>query len=240
MPVQRRVFRIEEGARASALDTADLHPGFMAELRALREMMAPQSGPSRDANERARAQIAEAEAYKRELGLIHDAVARTRGEMSAFGTKAQGGEYAARASRELVAIAGGTEQATQSILQAAEQIDQAAHVLAASLKSTHDQGLAQDIQERVVQIFEACNFHDLTGQRISHVLGTLKFVEDHVARLLAVWHRIEQFAPQITTEEADRRLLNGPKLPDDRGHFSQDDIDTMFDCSPDPQVSPAA
>jgi chemotaxis protein CheZ len=201
-------------------------------------MMAPRSAPDRDAGERARAQVAEAEAYKRELGLIHATVARSRNEMSAFGTKAQGGEYAARASRELVAIAGGTEQATQSILQAAEQIDQAAHVLAAAVKSTHDQGLAHDIQERVVQIFEACNFHDLTGQRVNHVLGTLKFVEEHVTRLLAIWDRIERFAPQgIGAEDSDRRFLNGPKLPEDRGHFSQDDIDTMFDCSPDPQAT---
>lgn len=239
MPVQRRVFRIEEGARSRTSDAGDLHPEFMAELRALREMMAPRGGPDRDANERTRAQIAEAETYKRELGLIHAAVARTRGEMSAFGEKTRGGEYAARASRELVAIAGGTEQATQSILQAAEEIDQAAHVLAASLKSSHDQGLAQDIQERVVQIFEACNFHDLTGQRVSHVLETLKFVEEHVVRLLAIWHRIEQFAPQLA-DDGERRFLNGPKLPEDRGHVSQDDIDTMFDCSPDPQASPAA
>jgi chemotaxis protein CheZ len=245
MAVRRKVFRIEEGgrphARAGEADGAPQHREFISELQALRALIAPRGELDRDATDRARAQVAEAEAYKHELALIHAAVARTRNEMSAFAANAESSEQTGRASRELAAIAGGTEQATQSILQAAEEIDQAANILAASLKSGHDQGLAHDIQERVVQIFEACNFHDLTGQRVSHVLETLSFVEQHVARLLAIWHRIEQFAPAIgAAGDADRRFLNGPKLPEDPGHSSQDDIDTMFDCSPDPEASPAA
>ena len=103
----------------------------------------------------------------------------------------------------LHAIVGGTERATQSILQAAEEIDQAANTLSASVKGGHDQGLAHDIQDRVVQIFEACNFQDLTGQRVAHVMATLKFVEEHVARLMAIWHGIEQFKPVVFGEEAD-------------------------------------
>ena len=153
--------------------------------------------------------------------------------MTALGAEPHSGEQTARARRELAAIVGGTERATQSILQAAEEIDQAANTLSASVKGGHDQGLAHDIQDRVVQIFEACNFQDLTGQRVAHVLETLKFVEEHVARLLAIWHGIEQFTPVVFGEEAggDRRFLNGPKLPGDRGHSTQDDIDGMFRCA---------
>lgn len=250
MAVQRKVFRIEEGGRSRAApgaatdggDGALRHREFMTEMQALREMIAPRAEMDRDFLERARAQIAEAAAYKHELGLIYAAVERTRSEMSRFGEAAEGGDHTARASRELAAIVGGTERATQSILQAAEEIDQAAHMLSASLKSAHDQGVAHDIADRVVQIFEACNFHDLTGQRVSHVMETLKFVEEHVARLIAIWHRVEQFTPVANGDEADgdSHLLNGPKLPEDRGHSSQDDIDTMFDCSPDPEAIPAA
>ncbi len=241
MPVQRKVFRIEEGARRRAAESAAAgdaegalqHREFMTELQALRELIEPRAGVDRDALERARAQIAEAQAYKHELGLIYAAVERTRNEMSALGAEPHGGEQTARARRELAAIVGGTERATQSILQAAEEIDQAANTLSASVKGSHDQGLAHDIQDRVVQIFEACNFQDLTGQRVAHVLATLKFVEEHVARLLAIWHGIEQFTPVVFGEEADgdRRFLNGPKLPEDRGHSTQDDIDGMFRCA---------
>ena len=185
-------------ARTGALQ----HREFMTELQALRELIGPRAGVDRDALERARAQIAEAQAFQHELGLIYAAVERTRNEMSALGAEVPGGEQTARARRELAAIVGGTEQATQSILQAAEAIDQAANTLTASVKGSHDQGLAHDIQDRVVQIFEACNFQDLTGQRVAHVMATLKFVEEHVARLLTIWHGIEQFKPVVFGEEA--------------------------------------
>ena len=238
MPVQRKVFRIEEGARprkahgvaAGDAEGALQHREFMTEMQSLRELIVPRTEVDRDALERARAQIAEAQAYKHELGLIYAAVERTRSEMTVLGAEAQSNERTARASRELAAIVGSTEQATQSILQAAEEIDQAANALSVSVKGSHDQGLTHDVLDRVVQIFEACNFQDLTGQRVSHVLETLKFVEEHVARLLAIWQGIEQFSPVVLSADGgeDRRLLNGPKLPDDRGHASQDDIDGMF------------
>jgi chemotaxis protein CheZ len=217
MPVQRKVFRIEEGARR----------------RVGADVVGSPAAIERDALDRARAQIAEAQAYKRELGLIHAAVERTRDEVTALDADAPGGEQAARARRELRAIVGGTEQATQAILQAAEAIDEAADRLAASVKGSHDQGLARDIQDRVVQIFEACNFQDLTGQRVAHVAATLKFVEEHVARLMAIWQHLEQFTPVMLGGEtgSERRLLNGPKLPGDRGHSTQDEIDGLFRCA---------
>src|SRR4249919_1218112 len=164
MPVQRKVFRIEEGARprsahgvaAGDAEGALQHREFMTEMQSLRELIVPRTEIDRDALRRARAQIAEAQAYKHELGLIYAAVERTRNEMTTLGADAPGSEQTARARRELAAIVGGTERATQSILQAAEEIDQAANTLSASIKSGHDQGLAHDIQDRVVQIFEAC------------------------------------------------------------------------------------
>ena len=239
MAVQRKVFRIEQCAAAQAAETVaastpaheTIHRHeFMAELQKLRALIEPRTQVDREAMERARAQIAEAQAYKYELDLIYAAVKRTREEVGALGAGVPSGEHTARAGRELAAIVSGTEQATQSILQATEQIDQAAGTLTAVLKSGHEQGLAHDIQDRVVQIFEACNFQDLTGQRVAKVLASLKFVEDHVMRLMEIWHGVEQFRPVTLGELAngERHYLDGPKLPDDLGHSSQGDIDALF------------
>src|SRR6476620_5723385 len=82
MPVQRKVFRIEEGARRRAAEgvAADgaegelQHREFITELQALRGLIEPRPEVHREALERARAQIAEAQAYRHELGLIHAAV----------------------------------------------------------------------------------------------------------------------------------------------------------------------
>ena len=188
MPVQRKIFRIEQDAHAAGrgevsardAEAALRHHEFMAEIKALRGLIEPRAETNREAMETARAQIAEAQAYKAELETIHAALKRSREEVAAF---AGGGALPpdiARASRELDAIVRGTEQATQRSLQAAEDIDQCANTLSAALKSEHEKGLANDIRDRVVQIFEACNFQDLTGQRVGKVVETLAFLEEHV------------------------------------------------------------
>src|SRR6266852_1284870 len=91
----------------------------------------------------------------------------------------------------------------------------------------------EEIQERVVSIFEACNFQDLTGQRISKVMTTMKFIENHIVVMMDIWggvDAIKAHAPAIIDErEGDDRLLNGPKLDGDAGHASQNDIDALFD-----------
>jgi chemotaxis protein CheZ len=232
MPVQRKVFRIEEHMRPrsrgfAAAGASDAQPG------------APGSRPTkpvelqaseRNAAARLRVEIAEAQAYKAELVAIHDAIGRTAADMETLmaGTKDDG--QVSRVSRELAAIVTGTERATQEILQAAEEIDQSAHALSAALKAGHEQALAQDIQERVVRIFEVCNFQDLTGQRVSNVVTTLKFIEERISRLFEIWQRVEHLKPAMAgrDDRDDRRFLNGPKLGDDRGHATQSEIDRIF------------
>lgn len=232
MPVQRKVFRIEENARTAP---RHLHaervdgPAFSAEHASLRALIEPRGDMDRGTRERALALIAEAQAFKRELELIHAAVESGRSETSILAARATNADGIGRTGRELSEIVTATERAIQSILQAAEEIDQAATSLSATLKGTHDKGLSHDIQERVVQIFEACNFQDLTGQRVTRVVSTLKFLEEHTGRLLEIWRGMEA-APNMLAErrEDDHRLLNGPKLAGDSGHSSQHDIDAMF------------
>lgn len=158
--------------------------------------------------------------------------AQARDFMAELGVGVLDRERVSRASRELSAIVSGTERATQSILQAAEAIDHAAGTLSAAMKNAHDKGLAHDIQDRVVQIFESCNFQDLTGQRVNHVVETLAFVEQRIGRLLEIWQRIEAAEPAfVEARDDDRRFLNGPKVADERGHSEQHDIDAMFGCA---------
>ena len=82
----------------------------------------------------------------------------------------------------------------------------------------------------IVSIFEACNFHDLTGQRLSKVSATLKMVEDHLARMMEIWSVIERFNIEAAQSAAQNLegLLNGPKLDGDNDHSPQDEIDKLF------------
>ena len=138
----------------------------------------------------------------------------------------------AKVNGELGAVVGGTEQATQQILEATEAIDNAASALAKNISPDQQKLLSEGIQERVVAIFEACNFQDLTGQRISKVMNTMKFIEKHIIEMMEIWGGVDAIKahapPIVDTREGDAKLLNGPKLEGDVGHASQDDIDAMF------------
>jgi chemotaxis protein CheZ len=242
MQARRKTFRIEsvngrQSRQAASPPGIDHHPGnghheIMAELRALRAIVEPREAVSEKMIEAYKAEMAEAQKLKAELDIIYDAINRTKHEIATLHVTGFEGPEMARVTHELDAIVGGTEQATESILSAAEFIDQTANTLSAAVKTEQERALAHDIQERVIKVFEACNFQDLTGQRIGKVVATLKFIEHHIVRMMDIWGGIESFkdlTPEAIAEhEGEKRLLNGPKLEDEIGHASQDEIDALF------------
>ena len=148
MAVHRKRFRVEDivGGEMPTLDVAEevppMHSEIMAELRAIRAQMAkgvaaaPLSGSAamaaidastahelaeaRTMLETYRAQIEQCEKLKVELDLIHDAIDRTKREIATLHGKSFDGGEMAKVNGELGAVVGGTEQATQQILEAAE------------------------------------------------------------------------------------------------------------------------
>jgi chemotaxis protein CheZ len=257
MAVHRKRFRVEEATVGEMPmpemidETQSMHGEIMAELRAIRAQMAGSSNgahasmspteaavaqevaDTRAMLETYRAQIEQCEKLKVELDLIHDAINRTKREIAVLHGKSFNGEEMAKVNGELGAVVGGTEQATQQILEAAESIDQAASALSKVDSVDQQKRLADDIQERVISIFEACNFQDLTGQRISKVMTTMKFIEQHINAMMDIWGGVDAIkahaVPIVDTRDDDAKLLNGPKLAGDAGHASQDDIDALFD-----------
>ena len=256
MSVRRKRFRVEQAILGNEsmpipagpeADAGPMHHEIMNELRAIRAQMGAPSRATVETVEQAanrelaetqalletyRAQIEQCEKLKVELDLIHDAISRTKREIAVLHNKSFNGEEMAKVNGELGAVVGGTEQATQQILEAAESIDNAASALAKNNSLDQQKILSEEIQERVVSIFEACNFQDLTGQRISKVMTTMKFIEQHINEMMEIWGGVDAIKahvpPIIDTREGDDKLLNGPKLDGDIGHASQDDIDAMF------------
>jgi chemotaxis protein CheZ len=256
MPVHRKRFRVEEAflGEMPMQSTGDgdidpMHNEIMAELRAIRAQMANPAGgiaavganqqsiPQKAAEAHAmleiyRAQIEQCEKLKVELDLIHDAISRTKREIAVLHGKSFNGGEMSRVTGELGAVVGGTEEATQQILEAAESIDQAAAAMTKVNSPDQQKRLSEEIQEHVVSIFEACNFQDLTGQRISKVTATMKFIESHITVMMDIWGGVDAIrahAPPIVDDrQGDARFLNGPKIEGDTGHASQNDIDALF------------
>jgi chemotaxis protein CheZ len=222
MPVRRKVFRIEEmslvapaRSDAFAAKTGVIDPRGRDEVAA---------APGNVGVEGLRQ-------LKDETGSIFRAINRTKQEIAALHVSGLSSMESGRVRQELDAVVGGAEHAIQAILAATEEIDEAANTLSAVLKHEQNRALAHDIREDVIRIFEACNFHDLAGQRISKVLATLKFVEERVTRMMEIWGGIDAFrdhAAAARAEREQRTLLNGPKIEGDPGHASQADIDVLF------------
>ena len=257
MPVHRKRFRIEEAFLGDMPmpstgdgDADPMYREIMGELRAIRAQMAGPAGGIAVASanddltaqkaaeahatlETYRAQIEQCEKLKVELDLIHDAISRTKHEIAVLHGKSFNGGEMAKVTGELGAVVGGTEQATQQILEAAEAIDQAATAMTKVNSPDQQKRLSEEIGERVVSIFEACNFQDLTGQRIGKVMTTMKFIETHITVMMDIWGGIDAIRahapPIVDAREGDARLLNGPKNEGDVGHASQNDIDALFD-----------
>jgi chemotaxis protein CheZ len=252
MSAQRKLFRIEQmsydgmsdsiaeasndapiapAAPVFENDAAQRHHELVAEIRALRALVEPKDEAQRIL-ETYQVQIAEMQKLKSELVIIHGAITRTKQEIATLHATGFHGENVSRMTHELDAVVNGTEQATQTILSMVEDIDQFASNLIESAPNEAEQSVGREIQDRVVKVFEACNFQDITGQRISKVVNTWKFIEGHVNQMMEIWGGIEafkDFIPEAPPEpQGDDALLNGPKLDEDAGHASQDDIDALF------------
>lgn len=86
----------------------------------------------------------------------------------------------------------------------------------------------EQVGEKVTQIFEACSFQDITGQRIRKVVRTLQDIEEkikHLTTMLGI-ETDPNATPYVDGRKGDEALLNGPQL-DNQG-VSQEDIDKLL------------
>ena len=126
------------------------------------------------------------------------------------------------ATDELDAIVQHTAVATNAILESCEMLDEVAAAVTGDA--------AARLQDAVTKIYEACSFQDITGQRITKVVTTLKAIEAKVAQIIL------KFGANIDpTQRRDRapaaasgvvELLNGPQLPSNA--MDQSDIDKLL------------
>jgi chemotaxis protein CheZ len=213
MAAPRKVFRIElsGGARSErpASETDESRDGaILRELSALRAMLAPPS-----AAPHVNGTLARQDEFQRlasELRLLLAAIRRPQQGRAMNGALSA---PTARIADELDAVVQDSELAAQKILAAAEQNN-----LTGLLKGNFETGLTQDIRDRVTHIFEACNFQDLTSQRVAKVRAAFNTLDRQIARVLEELARADAAPP-----------LHGPRLGDDAGHVSQSDIDSLFD-----------
>ena len=162
------------------------------------------------------------------IGIDHQEIERIRTEISdiAGRIRATKAEIA-----QLGQVVPATEVATNNIMSAAEQIDEAVAALKTLVTEGYQMAKVNDVADRVVRIYEACSFQDLTGQRITKVVKTLSFIEERVANMMAIWGEDEfktMPLPRSIEKQDGDVALHGPATGDSTGNASQADIDKLF------------
>ena len=169
---------------------------------------------------------------KAELHGLAKCIAETKLEIAAIRPAGPAGrdDHITIVANELDAVVAATEDATQTILDSVESVDTMAQELRSHVSGAYADGILNDIVEKMTAILEACNFQDITGQRITKVVNTLKYVEQRINAMIAIWGDAGADSASSSLKEdlreGDARLLNGPQL---QGvGISQNDIDAMF------------
>lgn len=171
-----------------------------------------------------------------ELEDLANYIRHAKEEIAAIKPKDISTDHIPRATDELDAVVGATEEATNKIMDVCDEISTIAGVVG------EENG--EKLINCTTKIFEACNFQDITGQRITKVVQTLKHIDTKVEALLqALGDEIHcgtqsgsshggmtttprNTTPAATTADPDKQLLNGPQLPS--AAIDQATIDKML------------
>ena len=155
-----------------------------------------------------------------ELSSLAEYINTARGEIAALHPDEIRSDFIPSATDELDAIVGATETATNCILDAVEQVE--------ALMSEVGPEQAERLGNITCAIYEACNFQDLTGQRITKVVRLLKVIDERLTTIVKVFgdevvHAKGDEEKQILS---DADLLNGPQLPENA--TDQAEIDRLL------------
>ena len=166
-----------------------------------------------------------------EIADISGRIKATKVEMAAIRHPLAGEDKFQQASQELNAVVNATEAATNTIMACAEELEEVVHELKSSLPEGYHADRVNDMNDVIVRIYEACNFQDLTGQRITKVVRALSFIEERVEAMMSHWNKREFEAmplPPSVTKKDEELELHGPAEEQEVGNISQADIDALF------------
>jgi chemotaxis protein CheZ len=154
-----------------------------------------------------------------EVEALGRTIASAKSEIAALRFDDITGSQIPFATDELDAIVEHTATATNAILTSCETLDNVAEALSGEP--------AAKLQDATTRIYEACSFQDITGQRITKVVATLKAIEEKVTYIVATFGSgTADVIVEAAGEAGEAALLNGPQHP--TVAMDQSDIDKLL------------
>ncbi|HHK74238.1 MAG TPA: hypothetical protein ENJ57_03625, partial [Rhizobiales bacterium] len=124
------------------------------------------------------------EHIRRELADMAQAIASTRNEIGSIRADIEQEIQPTTASCELDSIVSATEKATSEILEAAEQVQETAWTMR---EQDIDEQACEKLDALATDIYTACSFQDLTGQRTDKVIKVLHYLEERINKMAQIW-----------------------------------------------------
>jgi chemotaxis protein CheZ len=156
-----------------------------------------------------------------EIYQLVEYIRKVKGEIADIRPTKIKEHYIPEATDELDAIVNMTASATETILEMVEGVE--------GLMPDMPAEVAAKVGDSVTRIYEACNFQDITGQRIKKIVEALKYIDEKIEKLAAAVGHTPDLEPEevVDKKSGDGNLLHGPQLPENAN--SQADIDSLFD-----------
>ena len=171
------------------------------------------------------------ELLRREIGNLSQYITRFRLEIARINSGDPNTRFRNMAD-QLDAIIEHTDTATHSILQSLEEITELADQLQTTAKDPETAEICDRLVGRTTEAMEACTFQDITGQRVSKIVRSMKFVEERVNAMVELMGRdgiiasMHELTEDKVLADEKRHYLSGPQLPGES--ISQDEIDKLF------------
>jgi len=162
-----------------------------------------------------------------ELEALANYIHEAKADIAALRPDEVKDSYIPTAADELDAIVQATEVATNSIMDATEEIENAMAAL--------EPEQAEAISNATMKIYEACGFQDITGQRITKVVKALQDIEEKIDALVSAFgdeiEKVKADQPKtdgdgVNKTVSDADLLEGPQLSGEGR--SQEEIDALL------------
>ncbi len=169
---------------------------------------------------------------KKELVGLFGHMHKIRKELAEIGDPLSEKDHFATMADLLDGIVEGVDNASEKIMENMEASEELLQKARARVTDKEVLDLLDQISEHDNAVFEACAFQDLTGQRVSKVARSLKFIEEKVKQIIYMWGRDELMALVAELklnekeEDPDQKLLNGPQRASVA--ITQDEIDKLF------------
>jgi chemotaxis protein CheZ len=228
-----RWFLAEYARRNRQADTAQVLAaidGLMARVRAGTAIPRPES-PARNESS------ADMDRLRAELADMANAIARTKTEIASIRPDAAQGGRILEATEQLDSVVRTIERATSDILAAAEQVQETAWTM-------REQGMESEFCDRLdsyaTDIYTACSFQDLTGQRTRKIIHVLRYLEARILAMTSIWGAAAKETEPAADQVAGEAAAPVPDQVAPSDALVQTDVDRMMTPAAPVLVEPLA